>query len=199
MSIACNNITATTIGVANIGTELTTDNSTKIASGNFLINAWNSFNFIINGIINYTITGTKTFPTGMPITAGTNALFPITLGAVKASTIDIKPVNATTQLILIAGQTQQLSANFGTGGTNVFRNPIVVKGINNRMLNGSITAITAGATVVFTNAFNSVPLVFLCIFNSATPANCGVFDVSATGFKAYANGSFGCYWFAIGS
>jgi hypothetical protein len=207
MSVLITNATTNIIGNANVGTATTGDISTQYASGAFLTNTMNALNYILNTAFTYTITGVKTFTSGFPLTAGTNALFPITLGAIRASIVSILPASTTTQSILLMGQTQNTSSNFGTGGTNVFRNPIVVEktvdgfgvtNTKNRMLNGSITATSAGATVTFSTAFTSVPLVFLTS-NTTTAINTGSFDVTTTGFKAYAPSNTFSNWFAIGT
>jgi hypothetical protein len=206
MSVLATTVSASTIGNADVGTATTGDNTTKIASGAFLINTFNALNYVLNYATSYVITGIKTFTSGMPLTSGTNPLFPITIGAVRASIVDVKPVSATTNNLLLMGQTQNTSANFGAGGTNVFRNPMVVRktvdglGVDNtknRMLNGSVTATPAGATVTFSPAFTDVPLVFLTT-NVATPVNVGSYDVTASGFKAYSVSNAFTQWFAIG-
>jgi len=207
MSVLATTVSASTIGNADVGTATTGDNTTKIASGAFVINTFSALNYVLNYANSVIITGIKTFLGGLPLTNGTNPLFPITIGAVRASIVEVKPVSATTNVLLLMGQTQNTSANFGAGGTNVFRNPIVVRktvdglgvtNTKNRMLNGTVTATSAGATVNFSTAFTSVPLVFLTS-NVATPTNTGSFDVTTNGFKAYAPSNTFSNWFAIGT
>jgi hypothetical protein len=199
MSVLADTVTSTSIGNADIGTATTGDNTTKLASSAFVINSFNALNYVLNYALNYVITGVKTFTNGLPLTNGTNPLFPISLGMTRASIIDMKPANATTNNVLIQGQTQFMSPNFGTVSATPFRNPIVVKtGERNRMLNGTVTATSAGATVVFTPAFTTTPLMFLTP-NVTTPVGAGTLDVSPTGFKAHAGTNTTCLWFALGT
>jgi hypothetical protein len=195
MSVLASDVSSNSIGQMNIGTATTGDNSTQLASGSFVINTL----YVLNYALNYIITGVKTFTNGMPLTNGTNSNFPISLGMTNASIIDIKPAGATSNVCLIQNQTQLLSPNFGAVSATPFRNPIVVKtGERNRMLNGTVVATSAGATVTFSNAFATVPLVFITSnVSNATPA--GVFDVSTNGFKAVAGGNTTCLWFALGT
>jgi len=195
MSVLASSISTNNIGNANVGTATTGDNSTNIASGNFLFNTFNALNYVLNFTTSSIVTGVKTFTNGF-IIGGTNALFPITLGTIRASIIDILPPSLISQNVTVMGQTQSLTSNYGT---NVFINPIVVKDENNKITTGTIVSGPSGSTVTFINPYNNVPLVFINPSFTSTPINCGVFDVTSAGFKAYSTSNQNCRWFAIGS
>lgn len=207
MSVSATTITASSIGNADVGTATTGDNSTKIGSANFLYNTFVALNYVFNYAYSVTITGIKTFTSGLPLTSGTNPLTPITLGASRASILDILPASTTIQNISLMGQQQFLSSNFGTGSAgNVFRNPIVVRktvdglGVDNtknKIICGTVGANSAGAIVTFVTPFTAIPLVFLTS-QTASAVNVNAFDVSATGFKAYSASNATSVWFAIG-
>jgi len=195
MSVSATTINATSIEQIDIGTALNGTDDTQLASGNFIKNTL----YLLNYSIDYVISGVKTFTNGFPLTSSTVTTTPISLGMTRASIIDIKPANANTNSVLIQNQTQFMSPNIGLVSATPFRNPIVVKsGQPNRILNGTVIATSAGATVAFTTAFATVPLVFLTPNVNTTPGS-GAFDVSTTGFKAHAGSNTTCLWFALGT
>jgi len=195
MSVSANNITVSTIGLANVGTAITGDNSTQIASYAFANNTLYALNFVFQ-TGSYIITGVKTFTNGFKPSAISNTSTTATLGLVRASTVDMAPSGTG---ITIMGTTQTLSNITGTGN-NTYKNPIVVKDTNNRILSGSITTTTpAGTTLTFSSPFSGTPLVFLTTNVVGTGENTGVFDVTPTGFKAVSNATGRVFWIAIGS
>lgn len=198
MSLLANKITANSIGPANVGTATTGDNSTQIASYNFVNNSLNALNYVgLN--VTTVIGGIKTFINGLPLTGGTNALTPVTVGAVRASVLDLLPATTGTQQIYIGVQLQSLNSILGTGNLT-FKNPVLVKDTNNRIQTGGIPTTTpAGTTLTFPVPFNSTPLVLLTTSVIGTDLNTGVFDVTPTGFKAVSNATGRVFWIALGS
>jgi hypothetical protein len=197
MSVLANNITVNSIGLANVGTATTDDNSTQIASYNYTFNTFFSKYILTFPSLTNIITGVKTFTNGFRTygTAETSSL--TTVGAVRASIVDILP--STTASLIIIGQSQVLSPFSGTGN-NTYKNPIVVKDTNNKIQAGSITTTTpAGTSVAFRIPFSGTPLVFLTTNVVGTGENTGVFDVTPTGFKAVSNATGRVFWIAIGS
>jgi hypothetical protein len=197
MSVLASNVTANRIGPADVGTEVTGNNTTKIASYAFLVNSLNALNYVFFNIGGYVITGVKTFSNGLTITGGVNPLTPITLGSVRASVLDLLPSTTGNEILIINNQTQQLSSFSGTG---TYKNPILVKDTNNRIQSGVITTTSAvGVPQPFSNPFSSTPLVFLTTNVIGTDVNTGVFDVTPTGFTAVSNSTGRVFWVAIGS
>ena len=197
MSVLASNVTAISIGPADVGTATVGDNTTKIPSYAFVVNSLNALNYVLENIGGYVITGVKTFLNGLPLTA--NPLTPITLGAVRASVLEILPSTTGTEIFIVGGQTQTLSSFLGTGN-NTYKNPIVVKDTNNKIQSGTISSTnSAGTTFTFSTPFSSTPLVFLTTNQIGTNQNTGVFDVTPTGFKAVSNSTGRVFWIAIGS
>jgi hypothetical protein len=196
MSVKIDNATVTTIpSVITCPTLAVSDNSTKLATTQYVYNYVTNVGIVINNsaVASYTVTGIKTF---------TDLLFSGAIGAYNGLTITIAPTVATT-INLLFNTTQTLNLlGIAQIFSSTWNSPIVTNSFNTTKVFWGIinVTVTTGVQGTFSTPFSvgCVPIMIGNVSGNATPNVTVFFNVTNTTFYCGCSAVKNVTWIAIG-